>query len=578
MTDTDDRLVYFGDAVKRLDGGKIGGYLVRFSGQDDTDLEGDYFTPETKFGKARELDLYWNHGLDRKLGVKTVGEGTIKADDVGIWFEGILEERDEYEKYIATLIDAGKIGFSSGAVGHLVERERTGKSSMIKRWPIGEASLTHTPAEYRNTVVSLKSIGIIQADEAVTETAAETDRPSVADVVDEVAEPVPVTDTIKTTTTEMEDIQKPEPVDMTKTLAELKAEMERLRAVVSVTTPIAAPTFIPSSRRNDTLDSAVKAWFRTGATTDVANMLDGDALVMTPSSATDYKAWKASNATDMNIGTAADGGDLVPVGHYNQIIARRDEKMLATKLGCMLVPGKGTTVNVPYDNEDDGEYITKGEATQYDLDAPAVGKHAMTLVKYTKRMLLSDELMQDEDSNLMPFIAEWVGRGMAKTHNTLLVAAATSSSTQAKRFAGLSAIAASEIDTIPYTGDLPYYLDDAGSIAWLMAPATFGAITALTGNFRLYADQSQGNIQGQSLFGYPVHFSNKVAVPGTKFNKSVWFGNWRYMAYRNGPEIGFIRDPYTLADSGQLRLLYYFRTVYKTIHAEAIVYGDHSKT
>jgi HK97 family phage major capsid protein len=111
-----------------------------------------------------------------------------------------------------------------------------------------------------------------------------------------------------------------------------------------------------------------------------------------------------------------------------------------------------------------------------------------------------------------------------------------------------------------------------------MRPSVFGAITALTGNFRLYADQTQGNIQGQSLFGYPVHFSNEVQAPGTKFYKTVWFGNWYYMGRRDGPEISFLRDPYTLAGSGQVRLLYYFRTVYKTLQPEAIVYGDHSKT
>jgi HK97 family phage major capsid protein len=575
MEPESDQLIYFGGEVKSLGGGKIGGYLVRFTGPDDTDLEGDYFTSDTVFGKAADLDLYWNHGLDIKIGRESIGEGSLKKDEWGLWMEGVLDERKEYEKYIEKLIGEGKVGFSSGAVGHLVERERTGKSFWIKRWPIGEASLTHTPAEPRNSAVPIKSL--LQAEADVAETASETGRPPVDDVVDEMPEPVSneSVNVIKTTN-EMEEINLDEQtVNLTADINKLREEVKALGRTVNVTLPVAAPTFVRSSTRPDTLDNAVKAWFRSGATTDVSDLLDGDSLVLNPLSA---KSWKASNATDMNIGTAADGGDLVPVGHYNQIIARRDEKMLANKLGCMLVPGKGTTVNVPYDNEADGELITKGEATEYDLDAPAVAKHAMTLVKYTKRMLISDELMQDEDSNLMPFIAEWVGRGMAKTHNELLVTAITASSTQAKRFAGMSAVAAGEIDGMPYTGDLPYYLDDGGSIAWLMAPATFGAITALTGNFRLYADQSQGNIQGQSLFGYPVHFSNKVAIPGTKFNKSVWFGNWRYVAFRNGPEIGFIRDPYTLAASGQLRLLYYFRTVYKTIHAEAIVYGDHSKT
>ena len=37
---------------------------------------------------------------------------------------------------------------------------------------------------------------------------------------------------------------------------------------------------------------------------------------------------RASNDTTLNITTAADGGNIVPTGHYNAIIARRDEMAL----------------------------------------------------------------------------------------------------------------------------------------------------------------------------------------------------------------------------------------------------------
>src|SRR3990167_8371510 len=70
---------------------------------------------------------------------------------------------------------------------------------------------------------------------------------------------------------------------------------------------------------------------------------------------------RASNNTSMNIATAADGGDAVPTGHFQQIIERRDEQMLAKKLGVRPIGGKGTTVNVPYDNEADGEFVVTAE-------------------------------------------------------------------------------------------------------------------------------------------------------------------------------------------------------------------------
>ena len=98
------------------------------------------------------------------------------------------------------------------------------------------------------------------------------------------------------------------------------------------------------------------------------------------------KEARASNDTTVNITTDADGKYAVPTGHYNGIIARRDESMLAKKLGVRNIPGKGTTVNVPLDGEDDGEFVSTAESDPYDRDAPALGQAAMTLVKYTKKV------------------------------------------------------------------------------------------------------------------------------------------------------------------------------------------------
>ena len=140
---------------------------------------------------------------------------------------------------------------------------------------------------------------------------------------------------------------------------------------------------------------------------------------------------RASNATDMNIGTNVDGQYLVPTGHYNQVIARRDEAMLANQIGVMNIPGQGTTVNVPVDNEADGEFVATNEASEFDLDAPATAQVAMTLVKYTKQIKISYELLEDEDAKLLTFLSDFVGRGMAKTHNSLLLTEARAGGTAA---------------------------------------------------------------------------------------------------------------------------------------------------
>ena len=150
------------DGIKSDRLGYVKGYLVRFGDSKATDLEGDYFTASTDYGFPMEegkrvpLNVYYHHGMDSQVGKKSIGSGFIKMDAEGLWYEAQLDMADEYGKMIAKLCKQGKMGFSSGAAAHMVERKSMGGASEIIRWPIAEASITPTPAEYRNSVKSLE--------------------------------------------------------------------------------------------------------------------------------------------------------------------------------------------------------------------------------------------------------------------------------------------------------------------------------------------------------------------------------------------------------------------------------------
>jgi phage head maturation protease len=150
------------DCIKSDRLGYVKGYLVRFGDTQSADLEGDYFTKSTDYGfpmsegKRVPLNVYYHHGMDTSVGKKSIGTGYIKMDNTGLWYEAQLDLADEYGSMIAKLCKQGKMGFSSGAAAHLVERKSMGDVSEITRWPIAEASITPTPAEYRNSVKSLK--------------------------------------------------------------------------------------------------------------------------------------------------------------------------------------------------------------------------------------------------------------------------------------------------------------------------------------------------------------------------------------------------------------------------------------
>ena len=290
------------------------------------------------------------------------------------------------------------------------------------------------------------------------------------------------------------------------------------------------------------------------------------------------REYRASNDTTMNITTDADGGYAVPTGHYQGIIARRDEAMLANQLGVRMIPGKGTTVNVPIDDEADGEFVSTAESNAYDRDAPALSVKAMTLTKYTKKVDLTVELLEDEDSRIISFLNDFVGRGMAKTHNSLLLTEVAANGTALKTFASATVIAVDELEPIVFNEALGNYLDDGGSVAWVMQRAVHGEIVLLDdANTRRYAHNTMPDANGRftpSLLGFPVKYSAKSGATAAS-TKSLYFGNWNYVGYREAPGFTVIRDPYSRAAYGEIIFHYMFRAVYGVLQAEAIGFGVH---
>lgn len=143
-------LRYEGGALKALGDGRLRGCLVRFTGPDEPDLVGEYFTKETDLGGANRVGVYYQHGYDEALKNRRLAVGEIETDEVGAWIEFQLEMRDAYERAIYGLAEKGKLALSSGAVAHLVETvpvEGYDDVRFIKSWPVGEASITPTPAD-----------------------------------------------------------------------------------------------------------------------------------------------------------------------------------------------------------------------------------------------------------------------------------------------------------------------------------------------------------------------------------------------------------------------------------------------
>ncbi len=284
--------------------------------------------------------------------------------------------------------------------------------------------------------------------------------------------------------------------------------------------------------------------------------------------------YRAANDTIANEAAAADGLNAVPTGHYRQIIARRDEDMLANQLGIMRIPGTGLTVNVPTDAEADLAFAATAEQIDdyskvYERDWPALGTVAMTLAKYTKKIALTEELLEDEDSNLLAFVANFVGRSMAATHNSLLLTELRASGTAGLTLDSASTIGAAEIPELVYKLPGEY----AGGAVWVMARATEGLIRGLQGDSFLFNPNPAGSDRGRpEIWGFPVYNSVSASAIAASA-KSLIFGNMGFVGMREGNGMTFLRDPYTT--DGIVYLKYRFRAVYKVLQAEAVQYATH---
>jgi len=143
-----------GAALKAVESGDVEGLLVVFGSPDATDLENEFFTKETDFGRLRETPIWLNHTQPVKtasgfiLIEEPIGYGALEMTDEGVIIRGLLDAK---YRYLAQIAD--ELGWSSGTAAHLVRREQVGKAVHIKRWLLGlDASITPTPAEPRTMI------------------------------------------------------------------------------------------------------------------------------------------------------------------------------------------------------------------------------------------------------------------------------------------------------------------------------------------------------------------------------------------------------------------------------------------
>lgn len=504
------------NAVKAIGDFSLQGKGIVYGGRD---LVGDTFTKETDLGDTRSfvgMPVYYDHAMS---GIKSQ-IGTVKAwmpDDEGIDVEIELDRRHKYAAEVMDLVRKGALGLSTGALSHLVVRD----GGELKRWVVGEISLTPTPAEPRTA----------------TEVKSEEGASSHADAT---PEPDDIHQQITEDTTTMSDIKDA----VKQAITELAGEPVQGGVIAAP-----AAKSVTSLGFSQEPMQALKHWIATG----------------------DHVAAKATLVE----GTNNNGGFLVPKDFYDRIIARRDELSLLSQVPVMRLTTSRRQIDVPaVSTQSSSAFVAESGSANFS-EPDFANTKVITVYRNNISMKMSNELLSDQAANLEQFISEHIAARFAVAVNSQILAGSGSNeafgilarATQNEVAASATTIDASDIINLQHK--IPSQYAQLGQTAFAMRNSTLGFIRGLTGNFFAFQPTPAGN--GRDISGYPVIVSDALGAIATTVKTAI-FGNFSFYCFVENGSIEISRNPYLFQANGQTAIFADYRFGGDVIQPEAFAY------
>jgi len=540
------------------------------------DLDGEAFHEDTdiflKTGDQVNMTYYHGFGPDdpeaRQEKPVIIGRATYTGkDDRGHWFEPMF---DMDEPLAQRVVSAGpeNVKASSGAVSHLV---RMGKGGLIDVWPVGELALFDVN-EWRlpandYAVIEAKAEDVTEAvPEAVSAAVEAVDESVDAQKINTTIIPEEELDMTDEVKKDVQEVQPTEQVDLTPILDEMKSmrsvidELKAAQPGKEKGQPtVEAPAVIDHIGEPD-YTKAFYHYLRTGESSDLR---------------------KAKAA--LQEGTTTEGGYLVPDDEYGSIIAKRDEESIISRLGLLRVTTDRDKFNFPTENASMTKFTIVAEegAITAAENEPTFAQVAVTLYNFKKLIKVSEELLEDENSNLEAFLTNAIGRALADTENYYALIGAGSTEPQGAFVGGTAGLTLDSATAIG-AGEIPELMGKLGTpyhngAAMVMDPATWFYLKGLTGNQFIFTDgvaRLSGTVDGPTLDGFPVVLNSNVAGIGSG-NKSLLFGNFDYMGFVTNRGVRVRRLVELYAGNGQVGILANYRFGCAVLQAEAFQYATH---
>jgi len=285
---------------------------------------------------------------------------------------------------------------------------------------------------------------------------------------------------------------------------------------------------------------------------------------------------KAAKAA-LQEGTNTEGGYLVPDDEYGSIIAKRDEESIISRLGLMRVTTNRDKYNFPTEDASLAKFTLVAEegAISAAEEEPTFAQVSVPVYKFTKLIKVSEELLEDDNSNLEAFLTNAIGRAVADTENYYALIGAGSTEPQGAFVGGTAGLALDSATAIGAT-EIPELMGKLGSpyhngAVWVMNPATWFYLKGITGNQFVFTSgvaRLSGTVDGPTLEGYPVILNSNVATIGSGA-KPLLFGNFSFMGFVTNRGLRIRRLNELYAGNGQVGILATYRFGCAVLQSEA---------
>ncbi len=267
-----------------------------------------------------------------------------------------------------------------------------------------------------------------------------------------------------------------------------------------------------------------------------------------------------------SVGTASEGGYLVPTSWANDIIVAQKAygPLNDASVVSYLITSGGGQLNLPSLDDTANKGRKVAENTQVNSASVAFGSKALNAYKYTTDVVLvSSELLQDSAYNVQAYITAAMAERMGRIINEVMtigdgsddpngIATASSAGVTA---ASATAIAADELINLQHSVD-PAYRANA---AFMFADSTLAALRKLKDAEGRYIWQPGLTVgAAATLLGHRFYINQDMAGMATGA-KSVLFGDFSKYTVRQVKGFEFKRLNERYADSDQVGFIGFAR-------------------